>query len=88
MRPLLAGETAEQGARDFFRHGAMLRDILQLNRSSRRALRDPPHPSLLRNDTFPRKGGRGPVAAEKCEYRGVKPAGDSEGNDSTLSDPA
>ena len=58
FRPLFAGETAEKGARDFLCHDANLRNILRLNIRSHRALRDPPHPSLLRNDTFPRKGGR------------------------------
>ena len=39
-------------------YSAMLCNILRLTIRSRRAPRDPPHPSLLRNDTFPRKGGR------------------------------
>ena len=59
LRTLLARETAQYGSRDVLRHDLLRRWILRvLNKRSHRAPRDPPHPSLLRNDTFPRKGGR------------------------------
>jgi len=59
LRTLLARETAQYGSRDVMRHDLKRRRILRvLNNRSHRAPRDPPHPSLLRNDTFPRKGGR------------------------------
>ena len=59
LRTLLARETAKYGSRDVLRHDLKRRRILRvLSNRSHRAPRDPPHPSLLRNDTFPRKGGR------------------------------
>jgi len=59
LRTLLARETAQYGSRDVMRHDLKRRRILRVLRNrSHRAPRDPPHPSLLRNDTFPRKGGR------------------------------
>ena len=51
LRALFACEPVKHVSRDFLHHGVK---TIQ----SRRAPRDPPHPSLLRNDTFPRKGGR------------------------------
>jgi hypothetical protein len=58
-RALLARETAQYGSRDVLRHDVKRRRILRVlsNRSHRAPARSP-HPSLLRNDTFPRKGGR------------------------------
>jgi hypothetical protein len=57
LRTLLARETAQYGLRDVLRHDLKRRRILRvLSNRSHRAPRDPPHPSLLRNDTFPRKG--------------------------------
>jgi len=59
LRTLLARETAQYGSRDVLRHDLKRRRFPRvLNNRSHRAPRDPPHPSLLRNDTFPRKGGR------------------------------
>ena len=53
LRTLLARETAKYGSRDVLRHDLKRRRILRvLSNRSHRAPRDPPHPSLLRNDTF------------------------------------
>jgi len=75
-RAMLARETAEYGAGTSSGMAVTIRGILRvLNIPSRRAPRDPPHPSLLRNDTFPRKGGRDARAVRgatfsRCGRRG------------------
>jgi hypothetical protein len=60
LRALFARKSTEYGPRDFLCHRVKLLSILRMLKiQSHRAPRDPPHPSLLRNDTFPREGGRG-----------------------------
>jgi hypothetical protein len=58
-RALVARETAEEGSRDFFWHGGHdTRHSSPVERTRLSRVARPPHPSLLRNDTFPREGGR------------------------------